>query len=70
MKNIPTIDFDRGLTSYKADTLSVMARDYKVAVERMSNGIFEEGENKDTLKWATGRHLAIKKELQRRANVQ
>jgi len=56
---IPTIDFDRGLTSYKTDTLVIMERDYKAAIQRGDKDV-----------WTVGRHLAIKRELQRRANVQ
>jgi len=70
MKNIPTIDFARGLSNYKLDTLIMMEPDYKAAVNRMSKGIFEKGEDKNTLKWATGRHLAIKREIQRRKDEQ
>lgn len=55
MKNIPTIDYGRGLTSYKLDTLMTMERDYKAAIQRGEKDI-----------WTVGRHLAVKREIERR----
>ena len=51
----PTIDYNRGLSSYKLDLLLRMEKDYKAALER--------GEDDN---WNAGRLIAIRKEIKRR----
>ncbi len=55
----PTVEYSRGLSSYKLDTLMRMEKDYKSAIDK--------GEIDD---WTTGRLQAIRKEIKRRKEAQ